>query len=68
MATVETPRLLTPREVAARLRVGRMTVYRLINRGELPAVRLGTHQGPLRVDAAELREWLERRRVATGQS
>ncbi|HML00942.1 MAG TPA: excisionase family DNA-binding protein [Acidimicrobiales bacterium] len=29
------------REVAATLRVSNMTVYRLINAGELPAVRVG---------------------------
>ena len=34
-------RYLTVREVAATLRVSTMTVYRLINGGELPAVRVG---------------------------
>jgi excisionase family DNA binding protein len=33
--------LLTAAEVADRLRVSTMTVYRLIRRGELPAVRVG---------------------------
>lgn len=32
---------LTVREVAGTLRVSNMTVYRLINAGELPAVRIG---------------------------
>jgi excisionase family DNA binding protein len=32
---------LTVREVAGTLRVSNMTVYRLINAGELPAVRVG---------------------------
>jgi excisionase family DNA binding protein len=32
---------LTVREVAATLRVSNMTVYRLINAGDLPAVRVG---------------------------
>ncbi|HLX87981.1 MAG TPA: helix-turn-helix domain-containing protein [Acidimicrobiales bacterium] len=32
---------MTVREVAATLRVSNMTVYRLINAGELPAVRVG---------------------------
>ncbi|MHB1503754.1 MAG: helix-turn-helix domain-containing protein [Acidimicrobiales bacterium] len=32
---------LTVREVAASLRVSNMTVYRLINSGDLPAVRIG---------------------------
>lgn len=35
------PRYLTVREVATYLRVSTMTVYRLINGGNLPAVRIG---------------------------
>lgn len=34
-------RYLTVGEVAAQLRVSSMTVYRLINAGSLPAVRIG---------------------------
>lgn len=34
-------RYLTVREVASTLRVSSMTVYRLINSGSLPAVRVG---------------------------
>ncbi len=34
-------KFLTVGEVAARLRVSNMTVYRLINPGELPAARIG---------------------------
>jgi excisionase family DNA binding protein len=34
-------RLLTAHEVADQLRVSTMTIYRLISRGELPAVRVG---------------------------
>jgi excisionase family DNA binding protein len=34
-------RYLTVGEVAALLRVSSMTVYRLINAGELPALRIG---------------------------
>ena len=51
------PRLLSPAEVAALLGVTRATVYRRINAGELPATRLG-EDGPLRVDAAALEDWL----------
>jgi excisionase family DNA binding protein len=32
---------LTPRELAARWRLGRSTVYELLTRGELPYYRLG---------------------------
>jgi len=42
MATATAPRLLTIPEVAERLgRVHRMTVYRRIASGELPAVNIG---------------------------
>lgn len=34
-------RFVTVAEVAARLRVSNMTVYRLVQAGELPAVRIG---------------------------
>lgn len=39
--THEASHLLTVAEVAARLRVSKMTVYRLIHAGELPALRVG---------------------------
>jgi len=35
------PRFLTALEVAERMRVSKMTVYRLIRSGKLPAVRVG---------------------------
>ena len=38
---VTSTRYLTVREVASTLRVSNMTVYRLINGGDLPAVRVG---------------------------
>lgn len=38
---VTSARYLTVREVASMLRLSNMTVYRLINSGELPAVRVG---------------------------
>jgi excisionase family DNA binding protein len=37
----QSPRYLTVREVATYLRVSTMTVYRLINGQNLPAVRIG---------------------------
>ncbi len=40
-AQYATARFLTVAEVASLLRVSSMTVYRLINAGELPAVRIG---------------------------
>lgn len=45
MATADRPlgevRFLTVAEVAAAMRVSKMTVYRLVHNGELPAVRVG---------------------------
>ena len=35
------PRYLTVEEVAGLMRVSKMTVYRLVHAGELPAVRFG---------------------------
>ncbi|WP_026460605.1 helix-turn-helix domain-containing protein [Schaalia suimastitidis] len=35
------PRFMTVSEVADMMRVSRMTVYRLIHSGELPAIRVG---------------------------
>jgi excisionase family DNA binding protein len=48
--------LLTAAEVAGQLRVSTMTVYRLIRRGDLPAVRVGRNY---RVRAADLERYLE---------
>jgi len=55
MSTIETSRLLTIPETAERLRVSRVTVYRQIRAGEIPALRVG---GQLRVDPYELEQWL----------
>jgi excisionase family DNA binding protein len=49
--------LLTVAEVQERLRISRRTAYRLIERGDIPALRIG---GSLRVDSAELEAWLYR--------
>lgn len=35
------PRFMTVSEVAGLMRVSKMTVYRLIHAGELPAIRVG---------------------------
>ena len=54
-ATSETPALLLPAEAARLLRVTRATVYRLVERGDLRAVRIG--DGPsarLRIGRDEL--------------
>ena len=50
--------LLTVREVAERLRLGKSTVYLLIHRGDLPAVRFGSS---VRVPEALFEKWLSER-------
>ncbi|HEU5366952.1 MAG TPA: Clp protease N-terminal domain-containing protein [Ktedonobacterales bacterium] len=52
--------LLTSDEVAAYLRVDVVTIRRLVNRGELPAYRVG---GEYRFRRQELEEYLQRQRV-----
>jgi excisionase family DNA binding protein len=49
-------RLLTAAEVADQLRVSTMTIYRLIRRGELAAVRVGRNY---RVRERDLAAYLE---------
>ncbi len=49
-------RLLTVAEVAGVVRVSRMTVYRLIRRNQLKAIRVGRNY---RVREEDLREYLE---------
>lgn len=38
---MDAPRFLTVAEVADLMRVSRMTVYRMVHSGEIPAVRVG---------------------------
>ncbi len=55
LSTDETPRLLTVKELAKRLRISRPTAYRLIGSGRLRAYRVGpSDTGALRVDVREL--------------
>lgn len=57
---------LTVREAAEVLRLPRTRCYALIQRGELPAVRIGERS--IRVNAAELTRFLlESRRVVSGR-
>lgn len=51
-----TEQLWTAAEVAERLRVSTMTIYRLIRSGELPAVRIGRNY---RVRQGDLEAYLE---------
>jgi excisionase family DNA binding protein len=62
MFTNTPPKLLSVGEVATVLSVHPHTVYRKIHSGQLPATRLG-EDGPLRVNAAALEDWLSRNTV-----
>jgi excisionase family DNA binding protein len=56
-----TPReLLTPAETAALLRISKASVYRLVERREVPFYRL---RGSLRFDRRDIEAYLERCRV-----
>jgi excisionase family DNA binding protein len=50
-------RFLTVAEVAAAMRVSKMTVYRLVHSGELPAVRVGRS---FRVPEQAVTEYLQK--------
>jgi excisionase family DNA binding protein len=58
-AKPETHELLTVEEAAAKCRVSRPTMYRLVRAGIVPAVRVGAgDSGLIRIPADELRRWL----------
>lgn len=56
-------RFLTVAEVAEVMRVSKMTVYRLVHSGELPAVRVGRS---FRVPEDEVNEYLRKSYYQTG--
>ncbi|AIJ32730.1 MULTISPECIES: helix-turn-helix domain-containing protein [Corynebacterium] len=56
MANEDKGKFLTVAEVAEIMRVSKMTVYRLVHSGELPAVRVGRS---FRVNETAVNEYLE---------
>jgi excisionase family DNA binding protein len=56
--------LLTVPEVAERLRMTAMTIYRWIEDGKLPAIQVGKHY---RIRAADVDDMLDRSRVGAGR-
>jgi excisionase family DNA binding protein len=50
--------LLTVCEAAKAARVSAPTMYRLVERGQVPAIRVGEGSGPIRIPADEFRAWL----------
>jgi len=51
--------LIAPEELAAGMRVARVTVYAWVRRGVIPHLKI---EALIRFDPAELREWLEGKR------
>ena len=56
-------KFLTVAEVATMMRVSKMTVYRLVHGGELPAVRVGRS---FRVSEDDVQEYLRRSFYSAG--
>ena len=55
--------LLKPQEVCERTGLGRSTVYQMIRRYELPAIRVGR---AVRVPVRQLEQWIEERQPKVG--
>jgi excisionase family DNA binding protein len=67
MSTDEDASLLNVPQVAAKLNVSSATVWRLVHRGELPSLRIGSQRGaPVRVDPDTLEAWLHSRKQPAG--
>ena len=58
-------KFLTVAEVAATMRVSKMTVYRLVHSGELPAVRVGRS---FRITEDDVNEYLRKSFYSRGLS
>lgn len=54
---IHDPKFLTVAEVAAMMRVSKMTVYRLVHGGDLPAVRVGRS---FRVQESDVDEYIRK--------
>jgi excisionase family DNA binding protein len=50
--------MLTIKDVAAQLKIGVRTAYRLIEEGQIPAKRVGTGRGTIRVRPTALEAYL----------
>lgn len=57
--------LLTIPEVATALSLGRATLYVLIQRGELPVIKIGR---ATRLRASDVRAWADRQGIEAGAS
>ncbi len=52
--------LLTPRDVAESLNLGRSRTYELIASGDLPSIRIGRS---IRIPADALKQWIEKQQA-----
>jgi excisionase family DNA binding protein len=59
--------LLTMRDAAERLQISTKTLRRIISRGELPVVRLGTNGKSDRIDEVALTNYIKRRTTFLGE-
>jgi excisionase family DNA binding protein len=57
------PELLTPSEVAARLRVSRTWLYEAARTGRIPSIRLCGGEGPLRFVPEDIDDWIAEARA-----
>ncbi|MBW3084789.1 putative DNA-binding proteinA [Austwickia sp. TVS 96-490-7B] len=62
VARIDASNLLTVAEVASKMRVSKMTVYRLIHSGDIPALRVGRS---FRVPHQAVADYLEAAYVET---
>jgi len=53
--------LISPEELAAALKVSRVTVYQWVRRGVIPFLKI---EALIRFDPTEIQEWLESKRQA----
>lgn len=69
MATSAAPQFLTVTEVAEVMRVSKMTVYRLIHAGELPAIRVGKSFRVPKAAIGQLLDitWSDERQTGSGR-
>jgi len=56
--------LLTVKEVAALLRVSAQTLYKMLEAGDIPAVKVGSQW---RFDRDKIRDWIEGRAASATQ-
>lgn len=55
-----TEQMLTVAEIAAKFKLSKMTIYRLVNSGAIPALRVGRS---LRIEEADLENYMRKVRT-----